>query len=128
MGLLAGSDVDSRHSLLRNWWFLAFVVADLPVDTAIALIVAAPQLEGALARAGLPIPRATSLAIHLGEFLSTGWLFVLPPILSLPFIVAWRWQDRAVKALQIALVGELALFAVLCLVLLLPIKGFLEAS
>ena len=128
MGLFAGEDVEARPSLWRNAWFLAFLVADLPVDTAIGLITAMPRLEAALAETKLAMPGSTLLLIRLGHLLAATWWAALPPIVAAPFLVAWRWRDASVRGLQIASMAELLLFAVLCLIILLPIRTILDAS
>ncbi|MBM3498072.1 MAG: hypothetical protein FJX74_05315 [Armatimonadetes bacterium] len=128
MGLFTGEDVEARPSLWRSAWFLAFLAADLPVDTAIGLIVAMPRLETALSETELAMPAATVLLIRLGHVLAARWWLILPPIALAPFLAAWRWREATVRPLQIAVIVELILFAALCVVLLLPIHTIVQAG
>jgi len=128
VGLFTGADVEARPSLWRNRWFVALLVADMPVDAAIGLIVGMPRLEAALAQTELAMPTATVLLIGLGRVLASWWWIILPPFAMAPFLVAWRWRDASVRWLQIAFIGELLLFAAVCLAILLPIKTILDAG
>ncbi|MBM3475362.1 MAG: hypothetical protein FJX75_19030 [Armatimonadetes bacterium] len=128
MGLFTGADVEARPSLWRNRWFLALLVADLPVDAAIGLIVGMPRLEAALAQTELAMPAATVLLIGLGHVLASWWWIILPPFVIAPFLVAWRWRDASVRWLQIAFMAELLLFAAVCLAILLPVRTIVKAS
>ena len=128
MGLFTGADVEARPSLWRNRWLLALLVADLPVDVAIGLIVGMPRLEAALAQTELAMPAATVLLIQLGRVLVVWWWAILPPLAVAPFVAAWRWRDASVRGLQIALIIEVLLFAGVCLAILLPIGTIVDAG
>jgi len=128
MGLFAGEDVEARPSLWRNPWLLALLAGDLPVDAAVGLIVGLPRLEAAWGQTGLVMPLATGLLIGLGHFLTARWWAVLPPLVLIPFTIAWRWRERAVRGLQVAVAVEVVLFAAICLTILLPIHTLVQST
>jgi hypothetical protein len=123
-----GEDVEARPSLWGNCWFLAFLAADLPVDTAIGLMSGMPRLEAAPVQTELAMPVSTLLLIRLGHVLAAWWWLILPPVAAVPFLAAWRWREAAVRALRMAVIVELALFVAVCLVLLLPIHTIVTAA
>jgi type II secretory pathway component PulF len=109
-------------------WFLAFLVADLPVDTAVGLIATMPTLERALTDTELAMPDSTLWLIGLGRLLAAKWWLLLPPIAVAPFLVAGLCRNAAVRPLQLAFAVEVVLFITLCLTLLLPIHTIVQAS
>jgi type II secretory pathway component PulF len=128
MGLFTGEDVQAQPSWWERPWFLAFVVAGFVADMVVALITGMPELEEALVRTGLPLPAPTVGLIALGGFLARWWWIVVPPLVALPVLVAWRLGARAVGALKAALLVECVAFALLCLSILLPLKTIAEAT
>ena len=123
-----GEDVETGAGLFGNPWLLAFCAAALPVDTALALAIAMPKLQSALGNTGLSFPRPTLWLIDLGTTWTAYWWVILPPIAALPFVVAWRWRESAVPILKAVIGLELALLAIICLLMLLPLETILGAE
>ena len=127
LSLFTCPDVERKPGWLSNPWLLAALAAGAPADLTLALLTGVPRLESALRMTELPIPGGTLALIAVGHFLARWWWVVVPPLVAAPVLLTWRLRERAVPLLQVWIVAMALLLAVICLMILLPIRTIATA-